>query len=83
MNNPCLNICVGQSKNKNERKTKMKRQEYHGYVIDKDNLGRIYIYDTRSPYTEDCDKVILGKNIPLKAIKEKIISLCIVKGYAK
>lgn len=62
---------------------KMKRQEFYGYVIDKDNLGRIYIYDTRSPYSEDSDREIIGKNIPLKVIKDKIISRCIVRGYVK
>lgn len=61
----------------------MKRQEFHGYVIDTDNLGRAYIYDTRSPYSEDSDREIIGKNIPLKAIKDKIISRCILRGYVK
>jgi len=35
---------------------KMNRQTYKGFVIDRDNLGRLYIYDTRSPYSEDSDR---------------------------
>lgn len=61
----------------------MKRQEYHGFIIDTDNLGRIYIYDTRSSYCEEYDREIIGKNIPLKAIKDKIVSRCILRGYVK
>lgn len=38
----------------------MKRHMYKGYVIDTDNLGRVYIYNTASPYSEDSDKIILG-----------------------
>lgn len=35
----------------------MKRELYKGYIIDKDNLGRPYIYNTASPYSEDSDKI--------------------------
>lgn len=35
----------------------MKRIEYKGYIIDRDILGRAYIYNTRSPYSEDIDKI--------------------------
>ncbi len=31
----------------------MKRQIYKGFVIDTDNLGRIYIYNTKSQYNEE------------------------------
>ena len=33
-----------------------KRHTYKGYIIDRDNLGRLYIYNTKSPYSEDSDK---------------------------
>jgi len=33
-----------------------KRHMYKGYIIDRDNLDRLYIYDRRSPYSEDSDK---------------------------
>lgn len=36
----------------------MKRQTYKGFVIDTDNLGRIYIYNTASPYSEDSDRKV-------------------------
>lgn len=52
----------------------MKRTSYKGYVIDTDNLGRQYIYNTNSPFSEDSDKIILGTNLKLKEIK-KIIAL--------
>lgn len=38
----------------------MKRTEYKGYIIDTDNLGRLYIHNTASPYSEDSDKKIIG-----------------------
>lgn len=38
----------------------MKRHEYKGYIADTDNLGRIYIYDTESPYSEDSDHILVG-----------------------
>ena len=34
----------------------MKRYAYKGFVIDRDDLGRLYIYNTKSPYAEDSDK---------------------------
>ena len=38
----------------------MKRTIYKGYVIDTDNLGRPYIYNTESPYSEDSDRVLIS-----------------------
>lgn len=35
----------------------MKRTKYKGYIIDTDNLGRPYIYNTASPYSEDSDYI--------------------------
>ena len=32
------------------------RTEYRGYIIDVDDLGRPYIYNTASPYNEDSDR---------------------------
>lgn len=37
----------------------MTRHIYRGYVIDTDNLGRPYIYNTASPYSEDSDKELV------------------------
>lgn len=37
----------------------MKRTEYNGYVIDTDSLGRPYIYNTASPYSEDSDHILV------------------------
>lgn len=50
----------------------MKRTTYKGYVIDIDNLGRQYIYNTNSPYSEDSDKIVIGTNYSLKDIKSAI-----------
>lgn len=38
----------------------MKRTEYKGYIIDTDNLGRLYIYNTASPYSEDSDHILVN-----------------------
>lgn len=37
----------------------MKRTEYKGYIIDSDNFGRPYIYNTESPYSEDSDYILI------------------------
>lgn len=37
----------------------MKRTEYKGYIIDVDNLGRLYIYNTESPYSEESDRILV------------------------
>ncbi|MFZ5352760.1 MAG: hypothetical protein ACOZCL_08555 [Bacillota bacterium] len=47
----------------------MKRTTYRNYVIDTDNLGRQYVYNTNSPYSEDSDKKIIGKGFKLSEIK--------------
>jgi hypothetical protein len=47
------------------------RRKYKGYIIDKDDLGRVYIYNTKSPYTEDCDRIIIHDGT-IKAAKEEI-----------
>ena len=38
----------------------MKRTEYKGYIIDTDNLGRLYIHDTASQYSEDSDRNLIN-----------------------
>lgn len=47
------------------------RTQYKGYIIDRDNLGRFYIYNTASPYSEDSDKIYINAN-SIKAAKEII-----------
>lgn len=37
----------------------MKRTEYKGYIIDSDSLGRPYIYNTASTYSEDSDHILV------------------------
>ena len=49
----------------------MKRYIYKGYVIDRDDLGRLYIYNTSSPYSEDSDKIYNCGNT-IKEAKETI-----------
>lgn len=44
----------------------MKRTEYKGYVIDSDNFGRPYIYNTESQYSEDSDHIL----VRARSIKE-------------
>lgn len=36
----------------------MKRTTYKGIVIDTDDLGRVYIYDPRSSYSEENDHIL-------------------------
>jgi len=38
----------------------MKRTIYKGYVIDQDDLGRTYIYNTASQYSEDSDRKLVA-----------------------
>lgn len=38
----------------------MKRTIYRGYVIDTDSLGRLYLYNSASPYSEDSDHILVG-----------------------
>lgn len=47
------------------------RTQYKGYIIDRDNFGRLYIYNTASPYSEDSDKIYINAN-SIKAAKEII-----------
>jgi len=47
----------------------MKRTIYKGYVIDRDNLGRLYVYNTKSPCSEDSDRKYLSVDT-LKEAKE-------------
>lgn len=47
----------------------MKRTIYKGYVIDRDDLGRLYVYNTKSQYAEDSDRKYLSVNT-LKEAKE-------------
>ena len=49
----------------------MKRITYKGFIIDRDNLDRLYIYNTKSPYTEDSDKNYICGNT-IKEAKETI-----------
>lgn len=49
----------------------MKLREYKGYVIGRDDLGRMYIHNTASPYSEDCDHRFIWENT-IKAAKEEI-----------
>lgn len=37
----------------------MKRTVYKEHIIDKDDLGRVYIYNTESPYSEDIDHILI------------------------
>jgi len=50
----------------------MKRTSYKGYIIDTDNLGRIYIYNTASPYSEDSDHIIISCGALLSEVKRLI-----------
>lgn len=38
----------------------MKRQKYHGYIMDTDNLGRPYIYNIESSYAEENDHILVN-----------------------
>lgn len=57
---------------------KTTRRKYKGFIIDRDALGWLYIYDTHSPYTEDSDRNYIGENT-IKAAKEIINWLLTVK----
>lgn len=47
------------------------RTKYKGYIIDRDDLGRLYIYNTDSPYSEDSDKIYINAG-SIRAAKEII-----------
>lgn len=40
----------------------IKREEYRGYIIAQDNLGRAWIYNTESPYSEEIDMIRVRAN---------------------
>ena len=40
----------------------MKRTYYRNYIIDTDNLGRPYIYNLDSPYSEESDHILVRAN---------------------
>lgn len=50
----------------------MKRTIYKDYVIDTDDLGRQYIYNTNSQFCEDSDRIIIGTGYKLSTIKTTI-----------
>lgn len=52
--------------------------KYHGYIINTDNFGRLYIYNTASPYSEDSDKILIGANNYKDA--KKIVDARITSG---
>ena len=60
----------------------MARQKYHGYIIDRDDLGRLYIYCMSSPYSEDSDRNYNCGN-SIKEAKETINSILSSKPETK
>ena len=50
----------------------MKRTTYKNYIIDTDDLGRQYVYNTNSPYSEDSDSIVIGTGCKLSTIKAAI-----------
>ena len=60
----------------------MARQKYHGYIIDRDDLGRLYIYCMSSPYSEDSDRNYNCGN-SIKEAKETIDSILSNKPETK
>ena len=57
----------------------MKRTTYKGYVIDTDDLGRPYIYNTASPYSEDSDHILVDADSVMGA--KRIIDARIDSGH--
>jgi hypothetical protein len=57
-----------------------KRHTYKGYIIDRDNLGRLYIYNTKSPYSEDSDKKYIADHVDGRSYKLRPIKLSEVKA---
>ena len=49
-----------------------KRHLYRGWVIDHDNLGRPYIYNMASPYSEDADHELVPAYLTLIEITNLI-----------
>ena len=52
----------------------MARNKYHGYIIDRDDLGRLYIYCLSSHYSEEADRNYNCGNT-IKEAKETIDKL--------
>jgi hypothetical protein len=50
----------------------MNRKLYRNYIIDVDDLGRQYIYNTISPYSENSDKKVVGMYLKESDIKKII-----------
>jgi transcriptional regulator with XRE-family HTH domain len=61
-----------------EEERKMKRTTYKGYIIDTDDLGRPYIYNTDSPYGEDSDHILVQADTVMDA--KRIIDARIETG---
>lgn len=51
---------------------RFERMEYKNYIVDVDNLGRMYIYGKDSPYSEDSDRKYISYEKSMKKIKEII-----------
>ena len=56
----------------------MRRIKYKGYIIDRDDLNRLYIYNTASPYSEDSDRILINATSIAEA--KAIISLRVETG---
>ncbi len=59
------------------------RTTYKGYIIDKDNLGRVYVYNPKSPYSEDSDHILIHNGSTLKAAKETIDDFIWKKSHSE
>lgn len=46
--------------------------KYKGYIIDRDDLGRLYIFNTASQYSEDSDRQYIHSGDSIRAAKEEI-----------
>lgn len=49
----------------------MKRTIYKNFIVDTDNLGRLYIYNLDSPYSEDSDRKLI-RGTTLEEAKEAV-----------
>lgn len=47
-----------------------KIDNYKGYSVDTDNLGRVYIYNLNSPYSEGSDNIIIAQDDKFYKVKE-------------
>jgi len=57
-----------------KKENEISRTKYRGYIIDINDIGRVYIYNTESPYSEDSDSLVLGdpSKYPLSVVKKFI-----------